>query len=304
MTMLYGFDIGGTKIEMAVFDLALNEIWRKRIDTPHDSYDAFLFAIINLIFEADQKFNSRGQIGIGIAGIVNQKDKTVFTTNIEMVKDKPFIRDLETRVGRDIRIDNDANCFVLSEAYNPEFNHYHSVIGLILGTGLGGGLAIDHAILSGANGCAGEIGHFKLPLNATKVLGNDIPLITCGCGQVGCSERYLSGTGFAWLYRHFYQQSLSAPEIIQRYYDQDKHAIAHVDRYLELLAMYLADILVVLDVELIVIGGGLSNFEQIYTELPKRLPRYLLKMMPPPRIEKARYGDAGGARGAALLWAK
>lgn len=302
--MLYGFDIGGTKIEMAVFDLELNEIWRKRIDTPQDSYDAFLFAVINLIVEADQKFNSKGQIGIGIAGIVNEKNKSIFTTNIEIVKDKPFIHDLERRIGRDIRINNDANCFVLSEAYDEAFKHYHNIIGLILGTGLGGGLAVDHRILSGANGCAGEIGHLKLPINATKLLGKDIPLITCGCGQIGCSERYLSGTGFAWLYQHFYQQTLSAPEIIQHYYDQDKQAIAHVDRYLELLAMYLADILVVLDADLIVIGGGLSNFEEIYTELPKRLPRYLLKMMKPPRIEKARYGDSGGARGAALLWVK
>ncbi|WP_392565871.1 N-acetylglucosamine kinase [Utexia brackfieldae] len=299
--MLYGFDVGGTKIEIAVFDKQLKEVWRKRIDTPHDSYHSFLEAFAGLVFEADEKFGQKGAVGIGVPGIVDVHHKTVFTTNIEIAKNKPFIQDLEKKLSRPIEINNDANCFTLSESHDPEFKQYANVLGVILGTGLGGGLVINQEIVSGLNGCAGEIGHMKLPIDALAILGADIPLMLCGCGQVGCCERYLSGTGFTWLYKHFYQESIPAPKIIEHYYAKEPKAVAHVDRYMELLALYLANLLVVLDAELVVIGGGLSNFDEIYAELPKRLPRYLLKMMKAPRIEKARFGDSGGARGAALL---
>lgn len=299
--MLYGFDVGGTKIEIAVFDHDLKEIWRKRIPTPHDNYESFLEAFVDLVVEADSKFDGQGQIGIGVPGIVDVHNKTVFTTNIEIAKDKPFIRDLEEKLNRPIQVNNDANCFALSEALDKEFQQYNNVLGVILGTGLGGGLVIEHKIVSGLNGCSGEIGHIKLPIDALTILGHDIPLVACGCGSKGCCERYLSGTGFTWLYEHFYQIPLTAPEIIEQYYQQQPNALEHVDRYLELLAAYLGNVLMITDAELVVIGGGLSNFDEIYQQVPVRLKKYLLKTMHVPRIEKARYGDSGGARGAALL---
>lgn len=144
----------------------------------------------------------------------------------------------------------------------------------------------------------------KLPITASELLGKDIPLLPCGCGQSGCAERYLSGPGFTWLYDYFYKQTLSAPEIITRYYQHEAHACEHVDRYLELLALYLGNLLMILDSDVLVFGGGLSNFNTLYEQLPLRLPRYLLKRMTMPRIEKARFGETGGARGAALLMLK
>lgn len=299
--MLYGFDIGGTKIELAVFDDELKQVWSKRVDTPTDSYQSFLACLVSLVNEADDRFAIKGQIGIGIPGIINEKDKTVYTTNIDAVKNKPLITDLEQAIHRPISMNNDANCFALSEAYYKAFKHYKNVLGVILGTGLGGGLVINHQLVNGADGCGGEIGHVGLSINMLKILGYDIPLVKCGCGLEGCCERYLSGTGFEWLYHHFYHKQLSAKTILERYYNGDNDALAHVDRYLELLAAYLANIMMVTNPEIIVIGGGLSNFDLIYHEVPKRLPKYLLPRMTVPRIEKAKYGDAGGARGAALL---
>ncbi|QIQ21066.1 N-acetylglucosamine kinase [Zophobihabitans entericus] len=302
--MLYGFDVGGTKIELAVFDKELKEVWRKRVPTPHQSYEAFLDIFVTLVNEADERFQCQGTIGIGVPGIVDIQNKTVFTTNIDIAKNKPFIWDLETRLKRNIEVNNDANCFALSEAFTPELQQYQQVLGVILGTGLGGGIVTQHKIVSGLNGCAGEIGHFKLPLDCLQILGYDIPVIACGCGQKGCCERYLSGTGFTWLYEHFYQVSEAAPDIIKLYYQGQPEAVEHVERYLELLAAYLANVLMIIDADLVVIGGGLSNFDEIYHQLPNRLTKYLLKVMKPPRIEKARYGDSGGARGAALLCLK
>lgn len=299
--MLYGMDIGGSKIELAVFDKQLNKQWTKRIETPHDSYDHFLSATSELVLAADRYFDSKGDLGIGIPGIVNEKTRTVYTTNIEVAKEKPFVHDLSQHLDRRVFANNDANCFALSEAYSDDFTGYENILGVILGTGLGGGIVVEKKIISGLNGLGGEIGHIKLPVTALDLLGKDIPLLPCGCGQTGCVERYLSGPGFTWLYGYFYQQTLSAPEIITQYYQHDPKALEHVDRYLELLALYLGNVLMVIDSDLIVFGGGLSNFNTIYEQLPLRLSRYLLDRMTMPRIEKARFGDSGGARGAALL---
>lgn len=299
--MLYGFDIGGTKIEIGVFDQNLNQLWCKRIATPQDSYNSFLEAVISLINEADDRFMTKGKIGIGVPGIIDEKNKTVYTTNIEMVKDKPFIVDLEKAVGRSVYVNNDANCFALSEAHDQRFSNYRNVLGVILGTGLGGGLIINHQIVAGANGCGGEIGHIRLPIDSLNILGKDIPLIKCGCGLTGCCERYLSGTGFEWLYQHFYHEKINAKTIIEQYYQGHDSAKQHIERYLELLASYLGNVMMIVDAELIVIGGGLSNFDVIYQEVPQRLPKYILKQMKVPRIVKASYGDSGGTRGAALL---
>lgn len=299
--MLYGFDIGGTKIELAVFDHDLNQLWTKRIDTPQSSYQAFLDAMISLINEADQRFKIKGQIGIGIPGIINDQEKTVYTTNIEAVKNQPLMADLERAVDRPVFMNNDANCFALSEAHHKDFLQYNNVLGVILGTGLGGGIVINHQVIDGANGCGGEIGHLNLSVNMLNILGKDIPLTQCGCGLKGCCERYLSGTGFEWLYHYYFHKSLKAKTIIEHYYQGDANAKQHIDRYLELLAAYLVNVMVIVDPQLIVLGGGLSNFDLIYQEVPKRISKYLLPQMTIPRIEKARFGDAGGARGAALL---
>ena len=299
--MLYGIDIGGSKIEIAVFDQSLSSLWTKRIATPQNHYQDFLNSIIQLIKEADDFCQEQGSIGIGIPGIINQQNQLIYTTNINVAKNKPLVHDLEHHLARKIHIENDANCFVLSEFFSDENQSNNNMLGIILGTGFGGGLIINQRIVSGNNGCAGEIGHMSLPFSVMNTLSKPLPLIPCGCGKIGCGERYLSGTGFEWLYQHYYHTTLSAPAIITHYYQQDPKAQAHVERYLELLAAYLANVLMIVDSQIIVIGGGLSHFDEIYQQLPEKMAKYLLKQMNVPLIKKAKYGDSGGSRGAALL---
>ncbi|EIQ8314269.1 N-acetylglucosamine kinase, partial [Salmonella enterica subsp. enterica serovar Adjame] len=221
--------------------------------------------------------------------------------NVPAASGKPLRADLSARLDRDVRLDNDANCFALSEAWDDEFTQYPLVMGLILGTGVGGGLVLNGKPITGQSYITGEFGHMRLPVDALTLMGFDFPLRRCGCGQMGCIENYLSGRGFAWLYQHYYDQSLQAPEIIALWEQGDEQAHAHVERYLDLLAVCLGNILTIVDPDLLVIGGGLSNFTAITTQLAERLPRHLLPVARAPRIERARHGDAGGMRGAAFL---
>jgi N-acetylglucosamine kinase len=299
--MFYGFDMGGTKTELAVFDADFNPIWQKRLATPKDDYHALLQLFQRLTSEADAQFNCKGKVGVGIPGVVNQASGTVFTTNVPAAKNKPFIADLCQLLAREVKVDNDANCFALSEAWAPEFQRYPTVLGIILGTGLGGGYIVNGQAISGKNGITGEIGHLGLTVEAQELLGANIPRYRCGCGKTGCFEGYLSGPGFERLYAHFHQRELAAPEIINDYYLGKSPALQHVERYMQLLAAYLGNLLTLFDPHAIVIGGGLSNFDAIYQWLPERLPNYLYNHALLPTIAKARYGDSGGSRGAALL---
>lgn len=299
--MYYGFDIGGTKIALGVFDGERRLQWEKRVPTPGDSYESFLDAVCGLVAEADERFGSKGTVGIGIPGMPETEDGTLYAANVPAASGKPLRTDLSARLDRDVRLDNDANCFALSEAWDDEFTQYPLVMGLILGTGVGGGLVVNGKSVTGKSYIAGEFGHIRLPVDALTLMGFDFPLRRCGCGQLGCIENYLSGRGFAWLYQHYYQQALQAPEIIALYDQGDERAHAHVERYLDLLAVCLGNILTIVDADLVVIGGGLSNFPAITTQLANRLPRHLLPVARVPRIERARHGDAGGMRGAAFL---
>lgn len=301
--MHYGFDIGGTKIEMAVFDSQFNLISSTRIETPHSSYHAFLDVIIKLVNDADKKHQCKGSIGMGIPGIIDKENQTVFTTNIEVVKNQPLIQDLVTQLNRPIYANNDANCFALSESHSSELENAEIVLGVILGTGLGGGLVVNRTVLTGASSCAGEIGHLKLPIDVYNILNveKSLPLIKCGCGMTGCCERYFSGTGFEWLYQHYYGDQFTAKQIISGYEQRQSTEIEYVDRFIEGLSAYLGNVLMVIDADVIVFGGGLSNFDLLYEEIPKRLPKYTLSQMKLPKVIKAKYGDSGGTRGAALL---
>ncbi|WP_323086767.1 N-acetylglucosamine kinase [Providencia alcalifaciens] len=299
--MYYGFDMGGTKIELAVFDQALNQVWQKRVPTPKDDYLALLNAFRDLTAEADAQFNCQGKIGIGVPGIVNHSEGVVFTTNVPSAQYKPFIHDLTKLLNRPVRVENDANCFALSEAWDPEFKRYPSVLGLILGTGVGGGFVINGKVLSGKNGIAGEIGHMNMSVRAAKYLGDTVPEIVCGCGQTACFETYLSGPGFERIYAAFTGEKRSAIEIIERYHNGDISAKQHVERYMMVLAMFMGQVITVFDPDLVVIGGGLSQFDEIYRLLPEMVPQYLYGIAKMPAIEKARYGASGGARGAAFL---
>lgn len=299
--MYYGFDIGGSKIALGVFDNKRHLQWEKRIATPRDSYESFLQAVTGLVAEADARFACKGTVGIGIPGMPETDDGTLYAANVPAASGKPLRADLSRLLDRDVRLDNDANCFALSEAWDEEFIQYPLVMGLILGTGVGGGLVINGKPITGRSYITGEFGHIRLPVDAFTLMGLDFPLRRCGCGQIGCIENYLSGRGFAWLYQHYYHQPLSAEEIVHLWQQGDEKARQHVERYLDLLAVCLGNILTIIDPDLVVIGGGLSNFSAIAEGLAARLPRHLLPVASVPRIERARHGDAGGMRGAAFL---
>lgn len=299
--MYYGFDVGGTKIEIGVFDADWRPVWQKRVATPRDDYGQLLTTLKLLTDEADTVAGSPGSIGIGVPGLYEQDAGTWFTANLPSAMGRTLHQDLTRLLQREIRISNDANCFALSEAHHPDFRHSPVIFGLILGTGVGGGLIVNGHPVNGANGIAGEFGHTRLPADALDILGAELCLAPCGCGRKGCIENYISGRGFEWLYQHRYSQPLPATAIIQRYDAGDKQAQIHVERYMRLLAVCLGNLLTLLDPSLLVLGGGLSNFDAIYSLLPRYLPDFLLPTARLPSIEKARYGDAGGVRGAALL---
>lgn len=301
--MLYGFDIGGTKIELAAFNEKLEKQYSERVDTPQTSYQDWLNAIAHLVQKADQKFGVAGTVGLGIPGFVNQETGIAEITNIRVADNKPILRDLADLLGREVRAENDANCFALSEAWDPENQHYPSVLGLILGTGFGGGLVINGKIHSGQTGMAGELGHLQLNYHALRLLGWDkAPIYECGCGNRACLDTYLSGRGFEMLYRDLQGQSLSAKQIIQQFYANDPQAVAFVDTFVQLAAISIGNIITALDPHAIVLGGGLSNFDYLYEALPKALPAHLMRSAKVPVIKKAKYGDSGGVRGAAALF--
>ena len=301
--MLYGLDIGGTKIELAVFNSQLEKQYSERVETPKTSYDDWLNAIFNLVKKADEKFGCKGSVGLGIPGFVNQSSGIAEITNIRVADNKPILRDLSALLGREVRAENDANCFALSEAWDAENTEYPSVLGLILGTGFGGGFVLNGKIHSGQTGMAGELGHLQLNYHALKLLGWDnAPIYQCGCGNIACLDTYLSGRGFEMLYRDLKGESLSAKDIILRFYAGDKSAVDFVGVFIELAAISIGNIITAFDPHLIVLGGGLSNFDYLYEALPKALPAHLMRSAKVPVIKKAKYGDSGGVRGAAALF--
>ncbi|MGF1694190.1 N-acetylglucosamine kinase [Vibrio lamellibrachiae] len=299
--MFYGFDVGGTKIEFGAFDEELNRVATERVPTPTDDYPLLVETITEIVKKYDLQFNCEGKVGLGLPGMEDADDATVLTVNVPAAKGKPLRADLEKSLGRSVKIENDANCFALSEAWDDELKDEPSVLGLILGTGFGGGLIYDGKVFGGRNNVAGEIGHTRLPIDAWFHLGENAPLLGCGCGKKGCLDSYLSGRGFELLYDHYYGEKKKAIEIIKANAEGDANAVEHVDRFMELLAICFANIFSANDPHVVALGGGLSNFELIYEEMPKRIPKYLLSVAKCPKIIKAKHGDSGGVRGAAFL---
>ncbi|PMJ92114.1 N-acetylglucosamine kinase [Vibrio sp. 10N.261.55.A7] len=299
--MYYGFDMGGTKIEFGAFDQNLERVATERVPTPTEDYSLLVKTIADLVKKYDQQFNCEGKIGLGFPGMEDADDGTVLTVNVPAAKGQPLRVDLEKTLGRSVKVENDANCFALSEAWDEELKDEPSVMGLILGTGFGGGLIYDGKVFGGRNNVAGEIGHTRLPIDAWFHLGENAPLLDCGCGKKGCLDNYLSGRGFELLYEHYYGEKKKAVEIIKANESGDANAVEHVDRFMELLAICFANIFSANDPHVVALGGGLSNFELIYEEMPKRVPKYLLSVAKCPKIIKAKHGDSGGVRGAAFL---
>ncbi|MGY3902893.1 ROK family protein [Aeromonas lusitana] len=298
--MYYGFDIGGTKIAFAVYDAELNLCHEERMSTPGDDYQGLQQLIRSRVDAADERFGAKGVVGIGFPGILNRHDGSIVAANLPAIHGRHLGADLAELLGRAVKVDNDANCFLWSEVHQGAAAEADSALGVTIGTGIGGAVYLAGKLIQGRNWLAGEIGHYPLP--ATILMKYpDLPRPRCGCGRLVCFETYASGTGLERLYHHFHGERASGHQIVARYEAREASALAAIDCWLEILAAGLATAISVLDPEVVVLGGGLSGLPVLYQQLPQRLPGHLLPGVALPAIRQASFGGAGGVRGAALL---
>ena len=286
-----GIDLGGTKTEVAVLDPEGDIIWRRRERTP-SGYDDIIRAMAGLVLAADAAIGP-SSVGVGIPGVISPATNLVKNANTQVLIGHALDRDLEAALGRAVRVENDANCFALSEASDGAGQGARCVFGVIIGTGCGGGIVVDGRILEGRHRIAGEWGHTPLPWPRA----DELPLPRCWCGNHGCLEMYLSGPGLA--------RSGGAPDvqtIRDRAESGDPAAQAAFDRHADRLARGLAVICNVLDPDAIVLGGGVSNLPHLYQRVPALLQRYVFSDVIDTPVLPNRHGDSSGVRGAAWLW--
>jgi len=292
--MRIGVDMGGTKIEIVALDEAGKVLYQKRVPTPERYIDT-LKCLAALIEETEQHLCRQGTVGIGMKGSLDAKGQAKVSANC--INGKPFAADVEKLIDREIRVANDANCFALSEAVDGAGAGSQVVFGVILGTGCGGGLAIDGKIFAGANSVAGEWGHNPMPFATAQELKG---LRNCiQCAVPGCIETYLCGTAFEDLFESFSGARLSGRDIDRWPAAGDSKA---TDEYCDRLARGLSTLINVLDPEVIVVGGGISNHPFIYEKTPPLLNNYVVGGKCTTPMRKALHGDASGVRGAAWLW--
>jgi fructokinase len=287
MARRIGIDLGGTKAEVIVLDGG-REVFRQRIPSPQGSYQATIDAISSLVRHAGE-----GTVGIGIPGSISPSTGLVKGANSTWLIGKPFRQDLEKALGRPVRMENDANCFALSEAVDGAGRGAKVVFGAILGTGVGGGIVVEGKVLTGPNAIAGEWGHNPLPAPAPA----DLPYPVCYCGRQGCIETYLSGPGLVRDHEKRTGKRLGAEDIVAL-------GDESLSRYEERLARALASVINVLDPDVIVLGGGMSNTSRLYAEVPRLWGRYVFSDQVATRLERNLHGDSSGVRGAAWLWDK
>ena len=276
--MRIGIDLGGTKIEGIAMDDAGRERVRRRVPTPKGDYRATVEAIASLVVALESEAGGRATVGVGIPGAISRVSGRVKNANSTCLIGQPLQGDLEAALGRPVRLANDANCFALSEAVDGAGGGARVVFGVILGTGVGGGIVVDGRVLEGANAIAGEWGHNPLPLPA----GDDLPLRPCYCGRAGCIETYLCGPALE-------REGGAAVE----------GAIA---RYEARLARALAGVINLLDPDVIVLGGGVSNVDRLYANVPRLWRAHVFSDHVATRLAKHVHGDSSGVRGAAWLW--
>ena len=293
-----GIDLGGTKIEGAAVDVSGSMRVRRRVATPVQNYRATIDAIIALVGGIEQEIGVTASVGIGIPGAVSPKTGLIKNANSTWLIGRPLQRDIETALGRPTRLANDANCFALSEATDGAGAGIDAVFGVILGTGVGGGIAINGQILVGANAIAGEWGHNPLPWPTL----DEIPGPPCYCGRLGCIESFLSGPGLAADHFRHFRESLSAPQIALTAESGDPHCRATLARYMDRLARGLASVINLIDPGVIVLGGGLSAISTLYEQVPRLWTRHIFSDRVVTRLLPPIHGDSSGVRGAAWLW--
>jgi fructokinase len=276
-----GIDLGGTKIEVAVLNADGSVSLRERVPTPAGQYDAIVRSIAALVFRAQKVAGGDAPVGIGTPGCTSTQSGLIINSNSTALIGKPLQADVERAIGRPVRMANDANCFVLSESIDGAAAGARVVFGVILGTGVGGAVVVDRRVLHGASGIAGEWGHNPLPWPNS----DELPGPACYCGKRGCIESFLSGPALAR----------------ERATLGDEGALTI---YADRLARGLATVVNVIDPEVIVLGGGVSNIAHLYQHVPQLLPRYVFSDVVRTRVVPAAHGDSSGVRGAAMLWRK
>ena len=297
--MRIGVDVGGTKIEAIALDAKGTELQRIRTATPKGDYAGTIAAIVGLVNELETLTGLTGTVGVGIPGTIVPATGLVKNANSTWLNGKPLQKDLSAALGREVRCANDANCFAISEATDGAAKGYEVVFGVIFGTGCGGGVTFDGRIHNGPNGLAGEWGHTPLPwVSATEFPG---PL--CYCGQHGCLETWISGTGLEWDFARTSSRNLRGVEIVQAAEAGDVEAQQALERLIDRMARGLSTVVNVLDPDVFVLGGGLSNLGRLYDgELANRLRDYGFGGGVETPILKNLHGDSSGVRGAAWLW--
>lgn len=296
--MALGIDFGGTKIEANVLDRSGEVLWRRRVPNP-GTYDAAINAISALVEEAEAGASSPCSVGIGAPGSPSPRTGLMRNSNSVYLNGRHFRADLERSLRRPVRLANDANCLALSEATDGAAAGAQSVFAMVIGTGVGGGIVLNGRELDGAHGIAGEIGHLPLPWPR----GDELDVPACWCGLSGCCESWISGTGFARAFAAATGRVQTAPEIVAAAAAGDTDARLALDAYVDRLGRVLALVANLVDPEVVVLGGGMSNVAEIYPALPAIVRRHAFSDMWDGRIVPARWGDASGVRGAARLWA-
>ena len=299
MQTMIGIDLGGTKIEIALVDAMQGVIYKDRVPTPQHSYNAILDAICALVDKtvSQQKIERPASIGIGIPGCLDPATQLVRGSNTVVMNGKPLQVDLQQRLGLQIHLQNDANCLAVSEAVDGAAKGCSVVFAVIIGTGCGGGIAIDGKAWTGKNAIAGEWGHNPLPWPSA----DEIQVTPCWCGQVGCQETWISGTAFALDHARHTGERIKGEQIIAKMRAGDLAAQESFGRYVNRLARALASVMNVLDPDAIVLGGGMSNVDEIYQALPSEIIRYTFTKPIATPVLKAMHGDSSGVRGAAWL---
>jgi len=296
--MRIGIDLGGTKIEGVALAPDGRELARMRLPTPRSSYPETIAALCKIVEELETQTGETGTVGIGTPGAISPATGLIKNSNSTCLNHMPFNVDIEEALKRPVRIANDADCFALSEATDGAGAGAPTVFGVILGTGVGGGLVVNGRLLQGPNAIAGEWGHNPLPWP----LPDEMPGPDCYCGKKGCIESWNSGPAFEAEYNAFEKKDRSAEEIVIAARNGERPAKAALWRYSDRLARALATVINIVDPHVIVLGGGMSNTDELYMEIPSRWGAYVFSDRVDTKLVRNMHGDSSGVRGAAWLW--
>jgi fructokinase len=297
--MRIGIDLGGTKIEGVLLSALGETVTKRRVETPAGNYDATVAAVVDVISTLQAELPMPTTVGIGSPGALMHPEGIMKNCNSLCLNGQPLQRDLESRLGYAVRIENDANCFALSEAHFGAAKDASTVFGVILGTGTGGGIVINKQLLTGPNQIAGEWGHNPIPVSVRPLIDKDR---ICYCGRANCIETVLSGRGLKQTYHEQSGQTLEANAIAELARTGDPGAKECIEIYSQQLARCLASVINVIDPETIVLGGGLSNIDRLYETVPHSLEGFVFTEGVRTQLLRPTFGDASGAIGAACLW--